>query len=162
MFAKIRAYFINRFIDRTHILGSRLPRGVYHEFDERVLYCLFDSLQHFVEGELAWFHAILNEDKFKIPKFRLSPYKNREAGLAHLAWESGLLDDDGSPSRQALAAREVERLYRWWVDERPKRIDPYYDRSGSVERIYALEKSYEAEDTEMLIALVRLRGCLWT
>jgi len=152
-------YWRNRFVYRTHALTSDLERGQYYEVDYRMLHCLFDVLKDFVECEVAWLHAILNKDKYKLPKFRIRPYRNREAGLARLDWECTLLDDDTQmPSSQAIAAMEIKRLYFWWTETRPKRPEG----SGDLKSIWKLEELYEQEDTDMLIALIKLRRCLWT
>jgi len=159
----VKHYFINRFVDRTHVLSSRLPRGQYHEIDTRILNCLFDSLVDFVEGELAWLHAITNTSEYKVKKFRLKPYRNKDAGLAHLAWEATIRDDDGELSQQAVAALELKKLYDWWTTVYPNRIDPYvYHKSERYEEILKLEKAYRQEEEDMLIALIKLRGSLWT
>ena len=95
----------------------------------------------------------------------------------------------GEPTAQALAAKETLRLYNWWKHVRPARPD-IYDVTGwseycksrgdnifnlanesKAERkkssrmlnsIRKLEDQYDSEDTEMLIALVKIRKYLWT
>jgi len=157
--SKLGSYLRSRFVYRTHALTSALERGHYYELDHRMLHCLFDTLKDFVECEVAWLHAISHKDKYKLPRFRVRRYRNPEAGLAHLDWECTLLDDDTQMlSSQALAAMEIKRLYFWWTDERPKRPEG----TGDLKSIWELEERYEQEDTEMLIALIKLRRCLWT
>lgn len=97
----------------------------------------------------------------------------------------------GQPTSQAIAAREVFELYHWWKNVRPNRPDPY-DESGwtaycdsrrrdtddlffedstdeekaqssaSLNSLHDIEKTYDDEDEEMLIRLIRIRQHLWT
>lgn len=212
----LRYYIKNRWISKTHALTSSLKRGQWYDFDTRLLYCIFDELLDFVEVEQAWMHVAFSDEeqkKYKIPWhrsfFRIGVWRSPEAGLAYLDWATGLKADEewmdkndpdyGKPTRQALAAKETIALYKWWKDERPKRLDPM-DASGwsdlceerhktavargedplgvslgedatdeereRSEKILGLchkmEQEQEAEDTEMLIRLVRLRSSLWT
>jgi hypothetical protein len=153
-----RSYFINRFIDKTHALtSSSLKRGQFHELDTRILHCLFDSLVDYIEKELAWMHVICTEAN---PKRRGFGWRSRHEGLAHLDWESELMDDHGQPTSQALSAREIKALYLWWTEERPKRQDPFM--VSSMERFFALERQFTNEDGEMLIRLMKIRSNLWT
>ncbi len=90
---------------------------------------------------------------------------------------------------QAATAREIWELYHWWKYIRPKRSDPF-ESSGlnewfegrSLEDVFdgemsaddrkkerdmlnlshEIEASYEQEDQEMLIRLVKIRKSLWT
>lgn len=144
----------NRFFDRTHALTSRqLQRGQYHEIDTRILYCLFDTLTDYVEGELAWLHLVMTKSPGRARR-------NPAAGLARLEWESSLTDDDGSPTSQAKAAMEVLALYTWWTQERLKRANP--NALEDVDDIIKLEQQYEAEDQAMLHRLIDVRSYLWT
>ena len=136
-------WFNNRFITKTHALTSTLERGKWHEFDERLLYCMFDELVNFVEIELAWNHIVWDDEarkKFNTPWyaygwFRWRTWRSPEAGLDHLEWASNLKKDDnyldkddpefGKPTRQALDAIEIRELYNWWKNVRPSRPDPY-------------------------------------
>lgn len=98
----------------------------------------------------------------------------------------------GQPTPQAVSAREIKDLYLWWTIVYPSRRDPhdasgwreYCERrrelngdrlmggkttpelealaSTSLERIREIEAEYEAEDTEMLTRLIKIRNSLWT
>ena len=140
---EIRNYIRHRWVDKTHCLTSNLERGQWHEFDERILHCLFDELVRFVEDEV---------------------------GMKGLEWQSKLtgkdwdLDEDDSrynqPAPQALNAREIIELYRWWKEIRPNRKNPW-DEEKPLESV-RMENEQEDEDTEMLVRLVKIRGALWT
>ena len=141
----VRYWLNNRFVARTHALTSRLKPGSYHEFDTRVLHCIFDELVNFVEVEKAWMQVCWGDDetrkKYKLPFWRkqwwtrwFREWRCRTAGLDHLAWEMTLtdkdfLDDDNKhlakPTDQALRAKEIYELYFWWTVVRPARPDPY-------------------------------------
>ena len=98
----------------------------------------------------------------------------------------------GQPTQQAINAREIKDLYLWWTIVHPSRKDPhdesgwreYCERSRelnggrllgskttpelqalattSLDRIRQIEAEYEAEDTEMLTRLIKIRNSLWT
>ena len=97
----------------------------------------------------------------------------------------------GKPTLQAIAAKEKKALYLWWVDERPARPDPWdvyitdddddddvdgnffvrmakrtpAQKAASTKQFRQkekLEEKYDAEDTKMLIRLMKLRKSLWT
>lgn len=167
MLKALSAQFNNRFIIKTHALTSNLKRGLWHELDDRILYCLFDELANFVEVELAWTYAI-SDDKFRkrylkfykyLPKFLIYyariGWRSKEAGLEYLEWASKLTNvefcEEGSPiygdlTEQALSAQEVKLLYRWWVVERPSRADPY-DESGWSDYCELHDKDPQTDDT---------------
>lgn len=156
----VRYYLNNRFYTKTHSLTSKLSKGQWHEYDERILHCLFDEMVNFVEVEKAWLMVCWNDDekaKYAVPLSRrkwwlrwFTEWRCPEAGLAYLDWESSLtldefLDKDdpsyGKPSPQALAAIELKELYNWWVNVRPLRPDPY-DASGWSKHCDDLREKY--------------------
>jgi hypothetical protein len=132
-----------RWITKTHALTSKLKKGTWYDFDERVLHCLFDELVNFVENEAG---MSMLEDWTRLTQK-----------------DYGWKDDDprcNEPCLQAVYAKETIELYRWWKEVRPKRKDPWDERDGSDS--IRLEREQEDEDTEMLIRLVKIRGALWT
>lgn len=100
--------------------------------------------------------------------------------------------DYGKPTYQALAAREIKELYLWWKEVYPNRPDPMdasgwsaycnmrrkkgYDlldfedktleeeemSKTALEKSHEIEESYDREDEEMMIRLIRVRKSLWT
>jgi len=159
-----RFYIKNRFISRTHQLTSRLKRGQYHEFDTRMLYCLFDELVNFVEVEQAWMNVYVQNDKDK-PFFssaltRIGWWRCPEEGLEYLHWASDLkhneewMDKDdldfGKPTPQALVAQETILLYTWWK-ERPNRFDPM-DASGLTAYYEEREKAAKGRGEDVSLA----------
>lgn len=141
-------YWINnRFVSKTHALTSNLKKGQWHEFEDRILHCLFDELVNFVEIELAASNFRWDEEarkKYKAPFwavgwFRWRTHRNVEAAMDYLNWASELRYTEnevsadsphlGKPTPQALAAKDIKVLYNWWKNERPNRPDPY-DASG--------------------------------
>lgn len=141
-------WFVNRFITKTHTLTSKLPKGQWHELDERILHCLFEELVNFVEKEKSWMMLISdkeNDKKYNAPWnatgwFRWRTWRSPAAGLDYIDWETtltknetwGLSQNDpeyGKPTDQAIKAQEISELYHWWKYSRPNRKEPY-DASG--------------------------------
>lgn len=128
--------------DGTHLLKSNLKRGVWHEYEERLLHCMFDSYVDFIEVETGQSHIAWSDKedrkKYNIPWYRSSrwfnwgtgSYHNKQAAIDHLKWEMTLDTHDpndpnsgpnGSSPHQAKAAREKMELYCWWTQVRPNR-----------------------------------------
>lgn len=142
----VRYYLNNRYTSKTHALTSTLKRGQWHEFNTRLLHCSFDSFVDYVEIETAWSHVMWGskEDraKYNMPWWRgqwwtrwFLEWRSPEAGIAHLEWASTLKYDDqwikkkdplyGTPTPQAISAKEQWALYYWWKHVRPQRADVY-------------------------------------
>ena len=141
----------NRFVVRTHALTAdpkHLSRGTWHDLSSRFLPCMFGELVNFVEIELAWFHIAWDADACKkyLPPFwargwfKISTWRCPEAGIENLEQQMMLVYDEnwgvmpsdpdyGKPTDQAIRAKEVLDLYKWWKEVYPKRPDPY-DASG--------------------------------
>jgi len=189
----------HRTINRYHVVKTGLEPG-WCDTDEKMLYTCFTMLVDYVEQECAWMHVVFDADKREkalgyrrfIPRIiRNQRFRDREAGLAHLAWEMTLNDSslpiyERSP-HQAEKARVVTQLYLWWVDERPKREELAYpledspgglitlsakwkaenpEKSESIsnwaKESHVIEKAWDDEDTLMLMKLVKIRKGLWT
>lgn len=136
------------------------------------------------------FDAEKSKDKkwWQVGRWRTRTWRNPEAGIDYLEWE--ISDTDTVTAGQGYYAKEVLELYKWWKEVYPKRVDPM-DASGwsaycdskrergigfleddpdfTKEEIYEmvdksneLEEQYRKEEDEMLIRLIKIRGCLWT
>ncbi len=160
-------YINNRWITKSHALNSKLKRGEWHDFDNRLLHSVFDELINFVEIELAWMSVVFSEEnkkKYKTPWFRtflkIRAWRNSEAGLEYLNWASQLKYDEdwmdktdlkyGQPTPQALAAEEILKLYKWWKEERSKRPDPY-DASGWTQHSESFRKKPKSEEDSVTL-----------
>ncbi len=171
----IRYWFLYRFhtSHRYDVVHTGLSYG-YYEVDKRLLHANFALLKGFVEVELAWMSLVCNKDeRAKVPWYMtLAQYHRRhylELALAYLTywdnadnnkveqlWEGEL---EGIRSKD----REIRELYQWWVEARPKRIDPYQDcPDDQLMKAFEQEEAYHKEDEEMLIRLVKIRRNLWT
>ena len=151
----IGVYWSNRFKTQTHVLPTNLEIGQWHEYEERLLYGMFESFCYFIEVEQA------ETDK-----------PSRPDGMAHLIWASHLRhgeDDYTSPDNERFAqltsqaknAVEQMRLYIWWRDERPARVDPW-NSDLQYGQIFDTQAQHNQEDEDMMIALVKIRNGLWT
>jgi hypothetical protein len=203
---EIKYYFVNRWIDQSHALVAHpkhIRPGQYRDFDYRILVCLFDELVDFVEIEKAYCNYRWDKQKQKgmkwwqVGRWRTRTWRNAEAGLDHLEWETTLTDEEwiddksqAKPTSQAEVAKEIIALYKWWTETYPNRPDPMdesgwsaycddkrdrgvdffdkdpeenkWDTRAMHDKMREMEAAYEAEDTEMLIRLIKIRGSLWT
>lgn len=126
---------------------------------------------------------------WQVGRWRTRTWRSAEAGLDHLEWESSL-GEEGGTNHQAEVAKEVIELYTWWTQvyqNRPDPMDvsgwsaycndresrgigfmeddPEEDRDMTVamhDKMREVEEAYDAEDTEMLIRLIKIRRNLWT
>lgn len=115
----------------------------------------------------------------------LSEFVERERGL------DGIVDWDSDESH-AAAKKELLEIYRWWTHDRKIEHDRYdalfsraYARPLEFEPIgngmsrfkkdtltkeekelryqcSLMEEALEAKDEEMMIRLIKIRGCMWT
>lgn len=80
--------------------------------------------------------------------------------------------EEGEHDLTPTVAREVEELYRWWKEERPKRSAPL-DGIEIPEKLneefihkcaetICLEDEWGKEDDEMLMRLVKIRKHFWS
>lgn len=146
----VKYYINNRWVTRTHTLtASSLKKGKWHEFDTRLLHCMFDELVNYIEVEEAWSNIAWDKEaraKYNAPFYswgwlRWRTWRCPEAGLDKLKWAATLtnaefLDDDkkheAELTPQAKTAIELMALYDWWRNVRPNRADPH-DASGWTE-----------------------------
>lgn len=199
----IKYYINNRWVTRSHALTAH-PRdikpGEWCDVGNRFLPCLFNELVDYVEIELAWWEvAIANPSsrkKYKLPFwaigwFRWRTWRCPQAGLDCLAWQmtcdnTGWVDKAdpsyGQPTQQAIDAKEILELYKWWTEKRPLRVDSMEasgwseyckknwnavkdseaDVTSMLDMMNKIDEKHEQEDTEMLIRLIRIRNSLWT
>lgn len=153
-FYDIRWYLKNRFVTKPHYLKTGFKKGHWHEFDERVLYGLFNELVIFVE---------------------------QEKGMDNIEWDLTL--DDSLSVGQKERSEWLLKAYFWWKDERPKRVDPYdlvdfgelpncladyqdEEKANTYLQKYAIvnrmEEEYYQEDSKWLHELIDRRRDLWT
>lgn len=164
VYHNVRSYVTNRWVYRTHSLtahSKHIKPGEWRDVGNRFLPCMFDELVDFVEIESAWHHIVWSSEaraKFGEPsrfKFYSGKWRCPEAGLDYFRWAAELTNSDyvdendpeyGNPTQQALSAREILKLYDWWVNVYPMRVDPY-DASGWSEYCDRMRKE-KGEDEE--------------
>ncbi len=169
-----KCYIRNRFITQTHVLKSDLKKGEWYDLDIRILHALFNELVEFVEIELAHLSKWDRNKKYKIKHGR-----SVEAAYDYFEWASNLKFDEkyginpdapnyGKLTPQGENALKIKELYEWWTKTRPNRDDPYdiITKTTHGKHCYRLidemERSYEREDTDKLIELIKIRSHLWT
>lgn len=186
IYNEIKFYIHNRWIDKTHYLKTGLKPGKYHENDERIIHGLFNELVDYVEKELAHLSLWDRTKKYKFKNGRCI-----EAAYDYFKWQNNIKEKDENGRKvltsQAKDSRKIQKLYEWWKNKRPNRPDPY-EISGwnqcfkndnelfgskvntmlskaedkAIKKLDKIQQSYDDEDTEMLIELIKLRHSLWT
>lgn len=198
-FDRIRNWVRYRTYDRYHVIDTGLTPD-YYSVDTQMLHVNFNILKEFVEVEQAWSKYCWSGEyknapwcERYIPFYRfVYPFRRPDLGVEHFEW-AATLDDPILPlhersESQAISAREVLALYKWWTQDRPARkeieylghsdqglglmssLDDDFDRDAedykahiaSMDDRNAQEEEWEKEDTEMLIRLIKIRGSLWT
>lgn len=170
----VKVYIRNRYIDKLQYLHTGLKPGEYYDLDYRIINALFNELVDFVEKDLS---HLMRSDRTKTYKFKNG--RSIEAAYDYFKWANNL-KHGGNLTDQAKASRKIQKLYEWWKNERPKRIDPFatsefsYDideildskkikqKQKDLKKAYNLELEQEDEDTRMLIQLIKIRNHLWT
>lgn len=162
----VKYYMVNRWIDKTHVLESKLSKGKWHELETRLLHCMFDELINHVEIEMAWSHIAWSDQeeraKYHAPWYATGWFRTRtwrcpEAALDHLRWEQGLVwkaEEVGEDSElvgqrmdQAVRADEILALYTWWKETRPSRGDAW-DVTGFRAFWKSMDAKYDDSDGE--------------
>ena len=183
----IKYYVLNRWVTKTHTLSSSLKKGEYHDFDTRIIHCLFDELVNFVEIEKAWMRVVYHDEdrkRYKVPGYEIGPFRTRtwrcpEAGIDYLNWEA--TDSVTKDTSQGESARVILELYFWWKNVYNNRPDPmdvsgwnvYCSREDNkpedsdkvnfmISETHRIEKEYRKDEYEMLVKLIKIRGALWT
>ena len=177
IYSAIYYYVVNRWIDQCHIIKTGLKPGGYYEIDYKILHGLFTTLVDFVEIELADRMNWIENKKYKFKNGRCV-----EAGRDYLEWASKLTADYydkddpkyGQLTTQAINFVEIKKLYEWWKNTRPNRVDPstIYDgisekdfmkpNKERYDRYFQMEEQYNREDEQMMIKLIQIRQCLYT
>jgi len=199
-FEKAHDWIRYRTYDQYHKVDTGLVPG-YYDIDHIMLNVNFNILKEFVEVEQAWSKYLWSgEYKEKaswfekhMPLYRFFyPFRRPDLGIAYLEW-AATLDDPNLPphercDHQAVSAREILALYRWWTVTRPARKEldrPSYSDQGlgimssldddfdheaedfKVHEAYMeasekLQTEWREEDDAMLIRLTKIRKDLWT
>ena len=166
VYYQIKYYIKNRWIDKTHYLKTGLKVGQWHDLDTRIIYGIFNELVDYVEIELAHLSKWNKDKKYKFKNGRCV-----EAAYDYFNWAEKLKD---SPT-QSENAKVIREIYEWWTITRPNRPDPYVDdddgifsrplleeQKQAIKINHDIEESYDNEDSEMLIKLIKIRKGLWS
>lgn len=151
VYSEIRYAFKARFTDQRHSLQSKLPKWQYRDYRELLLFATFDSFC----------------DDFMIREKGRGCEKKM---YKHFEWECNLRnsdcgdvnyygDDKSHPDDelipQALNARKLMELYRWWRIRRSEILSYRFDGFDEENRLDDI-------DNEKLKELMDLRLTLWT
>ena len=196
----VRDWILYRTTHRYHFLNTGLKPG-YYEIETKMLHVNFNMLKDFVEVEQAQI-GYWSSDEYKIKAswcekyipfyYKVFPFRRPDLGVKHFEWAS-TLDDPNLPlyersEIQAIQAREILVLYKWWTEIRPYRKEiecvPYDDQGlgifgcldddfnkeaedykahiESMDKANKQDEDWKNEDEEMLIRLIKIRNALWT
>lgn len=120
-----------KFIQRTHVVDSKLPKSNHFDSSEVMIHAMFNMLVDHVEVEVAFEHRMaeyMNADTFKRPVHNwYTPFRDANAGTVALTLASRQtrLDDDAYPTPEADIAEQQLQLYFWWTYTRPGRPSLY-------------------------------------
>lgn len=144
----VKHYIYNRWVHKSHQLSSRhLEPGKFYEFEEKMLFCLMDTFVDYCINELA-----------EMQNFDEKYSSNEEALLAFFNDVHFDPDYDWSPKYRD-DIKEMQTIYSWWTNLRPLReLREDVGNDKLVEQYLA----DEAEDTDMLMRLIKIRNSLWT
>jgi len=170
IYDNIFRYIRNRFVHKTHYINTRLEKGSYHEFEEKILHGLFNEFIDFIEKEKG----------FSKRRHVFDDGRDADAALKYLNWE--IHECDNNP--QAASAVWQLAAYNWWKFERPQRPDPYeksgmtdyFDKDRKENLSFLSDKKfnelssvcdeiisqYHQEDTRLMIELINRRSEMWT
>jgi hypothetical protein len=170
---------------RYHLVDIQLKPG-YYEPPVVMLNAMFSILVDFVEISKGWRQLSTGPDEMYPGWFSRKFGKQRypEQGIKYLEWEASLdLDPACYYPEQAVLAREVLCLYKWWKNK--ESLEPSYDSVPDIDfrkqfnpsyrktpeyAAYALamdefnakRELFEKEQEEMFLRLATIRGQLWT
>jgi hypothetical protein len=84
----------------------------------------------------------------------LKQFVEREMDIVN--WESD--------PEHSHAAKEIRALYHWWLHERPKEWQDYWDEKGgaAAKEWWKEEERLEQKDSDMVKRLMDIRLWLWT
>lgn len=157
----VRAYYVNRFVTKSHILPTGLEKGRSYSVDDRLLHGVFGALIDFVEVECASMHLAFTDDKNEFKRFkypwwrkawitRWNTWRCPEAGIAYLYGHMALDDPENAHrfAPQAAQARETFELYYWWKHVRPYRPS-VEEASGMTAFEEEMKGKYKKEDVDL-------------
>jgi len=129
LYGSIRAYILNRFVHRLHLLKSNtLERGVFYDYEARLLFCVFDSFMDYCENEFPQTVLGKNSGRFMTGENRFDNaiFTNKHRIEQRISTLSGLMENE--PHRHEVELEELNRarvhtfelqsLYHWWKDYR--------------------------------------------
>lgn len=174
---------------KYHLIDTKLEPN-YYEIETRMLHGMFSLLVDYVEIEKASLQRILSNnnesdseaglryldweiglvhDDYPDPKLKGKPTPQAETAKKvkelYLWWTVTRpnrkdLWDDEYVDKYMKNTRQSKDLFDMWSEEETD--EEREARTAFYKRKEALEDAYDAEDTEMLIRLIKIRKQLWT
>lgn len=133
---------VYRHTRKFNVLKIKSLDSGYHDKDEILLHSMMQILVDYVEVELSSLYLSSRDENSKLLSEKVIQkiptslrfdflMRNKSRGLKMLEdWKSmGGINAKNRNDSQALIARRIEKVYKWWTEERPKRQSPE-DLSG--------------------------------
>lgn len=145
----IKYYLKNRFIRRTHLINTKLAPGQWWDSDSKILYGMMNVLQDYVTNEKAL---------EKINWDATPEHKNIKMEMIEiLNWWNNYQDRlDSNDKLLAEVTFDHENVMKNFTKESLEREKDKFNAHSEA------EAKLEAEETEMLIRLIKIRKYLWT
>lgn len=160
-------YVINKYVEKSHLIDTKLPAGEYYDKDHKMLYGMMNLLVDYVEIEEPYKYDSDEIDKDETNPYMIEMYNN------HNATKREILSIYNWWKNYDNRLKEINDLTNQWSDEvsiEKKQVPDitYYSYSlndkdkSLLDKIMKLEEQLDKEEEEMLIRLVKVRGTLWT
>lgn len=143
---RLYRWFYNRFYRRSYRMTSSLPKKWRHEFETRVLHCVFDTFCEEMErSDLQYMRWIASK------KDRIDDRHERQLVDLYDWWTK---TRPARPDPSAVSG--VDDMNQRRHDD-PGSVTET-ERSDAYRMLFKVEEDYQKEDDEMLLKLIELRS----
>ncbi|CAB4141325.1 hypothetical protein UFOVP410_164 [uncultured Caudovirales phage] len=183
-FTKCVDWISFRTFKKHNQLKIRTLKPTYWDKDTIMLHAVMQLVVDYVEIELAaleidYKNLTLKQKLYKnLPWFLRSSelIRSRELGLQHIQFIKSFNDkyysEEDIHKTQIKHMEILEKVYLWWKDVYPNRLDPddaagfkfslnYFDEEKAKDAI-RIESEYYEEENKMLKLIIDIRQSLWT
>jgi len=148
-------YVMYRWIWKSHLINSGLPKGKYHDMDNQMLYVIMNMIKKYVDDENPLW--VLDEP----PNRNIPRYQIETAIVCKEAYDWW----KNYPNR----LQQIEDIY----EELPEQTDDVYNMFSNLnkpdkrrmeiyDKIHKEKEKLDKEAENMLIKIMKVRGGLWS